>query len=125
VTRPPVPPYFFPMIYSMLYASGILIIGMAFPLYRGRVRRNGLYGVRFPATLADDRVWYPINTRGGRDMIVVGGAYLAAVTFTLLFGAHWGILPRILGPTAFLAVGLIVDSIVLWRAASRLAKEMG
>ncbi len=124
MTRPPQPPpYFFATLYAILYATGAALIAVALPLYRGRVPRNSLYGVRFAATLADDRIWYPINARGGRDLIAIAIIYLAVTTFTLLFGSHWPILPRILGPVAFVGAALIVETFVLWRAASRLAKE--
>jgi len=37
-----------------------------------RVPPNGIYGLRVPATCADERVWYEANARTGRDFLVLG-----------------------------------------------------
>lgn len=50
--------------------AGLIAIGLAIPLVRGRVERNGLYGVRFPESFQSDDAWYAINRYGGRRMIV-------------------------------------------------------
>lgn len=117
------PPFFFPTLYAILYVAGGFLIGLALPLYRRRIPRNPVYGVRFAATLADDRVWYPINARGGRDLVIIGAVFIASVTATLVYGAQWPPLLRIVGPLALLVVALIIDTIVLWRAATQLRQQ--
>ena len=85
-----------------------------------RVPPNALYGVRFGSTLSDDRIWYEINARGGRDLVGIGAGYLALLTAALLFGRSWSMPLRLLGPTAVFVVALIVDTILLSRAGTRL-----
>lgn len=63
----------------LLLLPSILILLLAIPLARGRVRRNRLYGFRTPATLASDRVWYAANAAAGK-YLVVGGAASVGVT---------------------------------------------
>src|SRR5512132_581922 len=54
------------------FASGLLLIAAGIPLWLRRVSRNALYGVRFASTLSDDRIWYAINARCGRDLVAIG-----------------------------------------------------
>ena len=112
------------ILFCLLYGAGVLLITLGVPLFRRRIPRNPLYGVRVPATLADERVWYPINAQGGRDLIVLGFGYLGAVTVALRFGGTWPLLGRIFGPLGFLVVGLLIDGVVLWRRANRLAHAL-
>ena len=102
------------------FASGLLLIAAGIPMWLRRIPRNPLYGVRFASTLSDDRIWYEINARCGRALVGIGVGYLALLTGALEFGHSW-ILPfRLLGPTVALIVALIVNTIVLNRAAARL-----
>ena len=88
-----------------------------------RVPRNALYGVRFASTLSDDRIWYEINARCGRALVVIGAGYLALLTGAFLLGRSWSMPLRLLGPTVVLVVALIVNTITLSRAAARLAAQ--
>jgi hypothetical protein len=107
----------------ILVAAGVLIIGLGIPLWRRRIAPNWTYGVRFPATLADERVWYEINARGGRDLVFIGLGYLLLVAAAWTLGAAWPWPVRLLGPVVFLAVALVVDAIVLGVAAGRLLRS--
>jgi hypothetical protein len=108
-------------------ASGALLIAAGIPLWLRRVPRNALYGVRFASTLSDDRIWYEINARCGRDLVVIGAGYLALLGAAFLFGRSWIIPLRVLGPTVILVVALIVNTIQLSRAATRLlaSRDLG
>ena len=85
-----------------------------------RVPRNALYGVRFASTLSDDRIWYEINARCGRALVGIGVGYLVLLTGAFVFGRSWSIPMRLLGPTVVLLIALIVNTILLSRAATRL-----
>ena len=102
------------------FASGLLLIAAGIPLWLRRVPRNALYGVRFASTLSDDRIWYEINASCGRGLVAIGAGYFALLTGAFLFGRSWSIQFRLLGPTIVLVVALIVNTIVLGRAATRL-----
>jgi hypothetical protein len=52
---------------------------LAIPFWLRRVKPNLFYGVRFESTLADERVWYEINARGGRHFVLLGVFYLAVL----------------------------------------------
>ena len=100
--------------------AGVALILAGIPLALRRVPPNRTYGVRFLSTLADEAVWYDINARGGRHLIVIGAAYVALLIATLKMGQSWSAERRVLGPLAVLMVALVVDAIVLGVAASRL-----
>ena len=102
------------------FASGLLLIVAGIPLWLRRVPRNALYGVRFASTLSDDGIWYEINARCGRDLVGIGAGYLVLLTAAFVFGRSWIMPLRVLGPTVLLVVGLIVNTIVLSRASTRL-----
>ncbi len=49
--------------------AGLVIMGLAVPLVRGRVGRNGLYGAYFREAFETHAAWYAINRLGGRRSI--------------------------------------------------------
>ena len=102
------------------YLTGAIIIALGVPLLRKRVPPNWLYGVRFPATMADERVWYAINARGGRDLILIGSFYIALQTLFLFAGAKLGAVAQVLVPLALVMIAVLADAVVLGVAASRL-----
>lgn len=110
-------------VFAICYSAGILLIGLATPLIRRRVKPNGTYGVRVPATLADEFVWYDINARGGWHLLGIGVVYLALVTIALVFGQGWTVEARILGPLGVLVTALVADAVVLWVSADRLLAQ--
>lgn len=105
------------------FASGLLLIAAGIPMWLRRVPRNAFYGVRFRSTLSDERIWYEINARAGRDFVIMGAGYLLLLTAALLFGRSWIMPVRVLGPTVILVVALMVNTIMLSRAATRLVSE--
>jgi uncharacterized membrane protein len=120
MTEAPVPTF----VVVICFVSGLLLIAAGIPMWLRRVPSNALYGVRFASTLADDRIWYEINARCGRDLVGIGVGYLVLLTAALLFGRSWIMPLRLLGPTVVLVVALIVDTIALNRAATRLSRSL-
>ena len=97
---------------------GLLLFGLGWPLARRRIRPNRWYGLRLPATFADDRVWYEANAVAGRDMMAVG----AAVGLTGLLLPAAGLHPTLVavGCAAILTVGSLASTLRAWRLANRL-----
>jgi uncharacterized membrane protein len=101
---------------------GLLLAALGWPMATRRVRPNRWYGLRIPATFADERVWYEANAVAGRDMMVLG-AVLALCAL---------ILPRLTrlpdrGYAGVCAGLLGIGSLILvvrgWRIANRLLRE--
>jgi uncharacterized membrane protein len=105
--------------------SGLLLIAAGMPLWLRRVPPNSLYGVRFSSTLSDEGVWYEINARAGRNLVGIAVVYLALLTVALVFGRSWSMPIRLLGPTAIFVIALIINTIVLNVAGSRLLAARG
>lgn len=103
-------------------AVGALFIGLAIPLMRRRVPPNSFYGVRVPATYADEWVWYEANAQSGRDLFVLG--WIQAIYAVLL-----PLLPLMtaekyaLANVAYMLVGMLAFAVLGWRRANRLLKE--
>ena len=107
-----------------LTLAGVILVVLGVPLYLRRIPRNPIYGVRFPSTFASDDVWYPINARGGRDMIVIGLIYLGLLGIGFRWGAAWSPNLRVFIPVGFMGVALIVETIILWRASRNLKRQL-
>jgi uncharacterized membrane protein len=67
----------------LFVAIGLLFVGLAIPLIRRRVKPNKTYGLRVPATFADEWVWYEANARTGRDLVYGGLCQVAAALLLL------------------------------------------
>lgn len=67
----------------VLYAGiGLLLILVAIPLIRKKIKPNHLYGFRVPQTLNDPEVWYATNAHAGKRMVAAGlCTVLAAIGF--------------------------------------------
>jgi uncharacterized membrane protein len=102
------------------FASGLLLIAAGIPMWLRRVPPNAFYGVRFASTLSDERIWYEINARCGRNLVGIGTGYLALLAAAFVFGRSWITPLRVLAPTIVLVVALIVNTIMLSRASTRL-----
>jgi uncharacterized membrane protein len=104
-------------------ALGLLLVGLAWPLAFKRVPPNRWYGLRVPATFADEGVWYEANARAGRDMMALGAMVVLVGLFLPLVvplrqEAYAGICAAILG------VGSLILATRGWRAANRMLREL-
>ena len=100
----------------------LLFIGISIPLIQHRVPPNHWYGLRIPATHADERVWYAANARLGKEMLALG-VLLALMGLVLFF------LPVAFGVKVLLwllvaEVGLLVVVVRSWRFANRLLNTL-
>ena len=115
-----------PEIYAVLptillfIAVGILFVALAVPMIRRRVPPNALYGLRVPATFADESVWYEANARSGRDLLGLG----------LLTGMLALVLPFLVSDPAYslLMAGILIAgalglAVRGWRTANRLLQQ--
>ena len=97
----------------MFIALGLLFVILGLPMALRRVPRNRFYGFRTPATLADDRVWYPANARSGVDLVVLGGLLVLTGTALLVARASAetqglvGGVPVLIGAVAVTVRGLL------------------
>lgn len=106
--------------FALLFSgSGILLIVLSIPLIRRRVRPNAIYGLRVPATLADEVVWYEANAQSGRDLCIVGGVQLlVAVGLWVIPGVS--IDAYVLVNTVVISAGALIAAVLGWRRANRL-----
>jgi hypothetical protein len=99
-------------------ALGPVLILVSIPLLLGWVPRNRLYGFRVAATLRHDAVWYDVNARSARHFLLLGVAMVA-----LEFALPGSLRTEILSTVA--VVGLAVATVVNWRRANQLARQLG
>jgi uncharacterized membrane protein len=103
-------------------ALGLLLVALGWPMAARRVRPNRWYGLRVPATFADEQVWYDANAVAGRDMMALGAAIVVvALALTrvanLPSSAYTGVCAGLLG------VGSLILAVRGWRVANRLLRE--
>jgi hypothetical protein len=59
-------------LHALYVGAGPVLIGLAVPLIRRKVRPSGWYGFRVPQTLADPEIWYAANAYAGKYLLGVG-----------------------------------------------------
>ncbi len=64
---------------SVLAVAGLVFIVLGWPLMRGRVKPNGLYGFRTATSLSSEVIWYPTNRLTGQIAFAAGWVMLAGV----------------------------------------------
>lgn len=101
---------------------GLLFAGLGIPMILRRVPPNRLYGLRVPATFADERVWYEANAKSGWDLVILGVAL--AVLAPLLWTLGWDEAVYSLVWTVAALAGALTMSFVGIRRANRLLKEI-
>lgn len=101
---------------------GVLLVALAIPLIRRRVRPNALYGLRVDATFADEEVWYEANARSGWDLLYVG---MAQIIVSVVLTMIPGIRPEVyaLANAGTLLVAVVWMAVIGWRRANRLLTE--
>lgn len=53
-----------------------IFLSLALPLILGLIPPNRVYGVRTTETLADERLWYPVNRYAGWTLVLSSLVYL-------------------------------------------------
>lgn len=87
--------------------EGLLLMGVALPLIRRRIKPNPWYGFRVPKTLGDEDVWYDANAYSGRLLLSAGAVHvLTAVLFFLVPGLRNNLGAYTMACTLVLFVGI-------------------
>ncbi|HNR89875.1 MAG TPA: SdpI family protein [Spirochaetota bacterium] len=99
--------------------AGVLEIALGFPLFKGKVKPNGIYGFRTPTTLASEKVWYAANRLVGKDLVICGATL--AVGSSLLY-ERAGSLSLVQIAGIELALAIVPLALMLWRASAYLKR---
>jgi uncharacterized membrane protein len=102
--------------------AGALMCVLAVPLMRRRIKPNGLYGLRVPATFADEWVWYEANARSGRELFALGFCEIILALVPMI-DPTFPLQMYVAGNAAFVAFGAVFFAIVGCVRANRLLKE--
>ena len=103
---------------------GLVSVVVGLPLARRSVRPNRWYGLRVPATFADEHVWYEANAVAGRDLMLLGAVLLLVALGLPRVAA----IPRVayaVTCTIVLVIGSMISMVRGWRLANRLLRERG
>ena len=106
---------------TLLWFIGIsvLLIFLGLPLAQRRVPQNPLYGLRVPATLADEWVWYEANAHSGRELVLLGVAQtVVALSLAFLVGLPFP--SDAVANGAFLLIIVSTLAVLGWRRANGL-----
>ncbi len=97
---------------------GLLFIGVSVPLIQKRIPPNQCYGLRIPATLADETVWYEANARAGKDILRLG--LLITVVGAVLYLVRMPLWIEVMVWFVVVEGGVIGTLIRSWRFANQL-----
>jgi len=100
---------------------GSLFIALSIPLVQRRVSPNRCYGLRIPATFADETVWYEANARAGSDLLKLGLLLIAVGAGLYLLKMPSGV--EVLLWFVIVEGGVIGLLIRNWRFANRLLEK--
>ncbi len=112
-----------PTVVVMFTVCAIAFIGLAIPLMGRKVPPNAIYGLRIPATFADEDVWYDANAASGRDLLLLGVVGLVLALALPLLGVAEEAYALVL--TGTLTAGTLVMLVAGWRRANRMLREKG
>ena len=101
---------------------GLVFVGLAWPLAARRVPPNRWYGLRVPATFADETVWYDANAAAGREMMSFG-AVVTLIALVLPHVAHVGSQTYAAICAGVFGLGSLILAIRGWRLANRLLRQ--
>ena len=90
-----------------LVASGLILVGAGVPLMRRIVPPNRWYGVRLRSALADERIWYAVNERSGRDLTILGITVVLVALVVPVVLRHWPPELHVLVVAIVLVIGLM------------------
>ena len=111
------------ILYTLLFAgTGLLLVALAVPLVRRRVKPNVLYGLRVPATFSDEWVWYEANAKSGRDLLIVGILQFV-MALALAREARINEATYSIVNAAILLVAVVIAAIIGWRRANALLRQ--
>ncbi len=102
--------------------AGVLLCALAVPLMLRKVKPNVLYGLRCPATFADEWVWYEANARSGRELFALGFCELILALVPLV-DPTFPLPMYLVGNATFVGFGAVFFAVVGWVRANRLLKE--
>jgi uncharacterized membrane protein len=102
--------------------AGVLLCALAVPLMLRKVKPNGFYGLRCPATFADEWVWYEANARSGRELFALGFCELI-LALAPVIDPTLPLATYAIGNAVFVGFGAVFFAIVGWMRANRLLKE--
>ena len=111
------------LLYVLLFSLiGVLFIALSIPLLHRRVGPNAWYGLRVPATLADEEIWYEANARSARDLLILG---ILQLVLALGLPVLAGLTPEtyVEVNAAVLGFGAVGAALLGWSRASRLLAE--
>jgi len=97
---------------------GVICISLSIPLRQGRVRMNGIYGIRFPQSFKSDEAWFAINRFGGARLIIwsIPMVISGIIAFFVPLNSHESLaLIFGCGPLVFLFIAFIQS----WNFAQR------
>jgi hypothetical protein len=57
------------LLIALFACTSLLLIVLAIPMIRERVKPNGWYGFRIPLTMNDPEIWYPVNKLAGKWLL--------------------------------------------------------
>ncbi len=102
--------------------TGMLFIGLGVPLALRKVSPNHWYGLRIPATLSDERVWFEANALFGKHLILIGiGIIGVAIILDVLVA---DVLTEVVLWSGLVLVSTFHMVFYQWRHANRLENRL-
>lgn len=108
------------VLFVVMAGSGLLLLWAARAAASGRLRRNGIAGIRTPSTMASDEAWLAAHRRAERPSVLAAVTSIASGILALVLPAPAPVLAGVVIVACVVMLGL-----VLWAAwvGGRAARE--
>jgi magnesium transporter len=103
---------------AIFIVSGLIFVSTCIPLLLRKIPPNSLYGIRIPKAYESPELWYKVNAKGGRILIVYGAIMVATGLILLFTGDRLGFRPvyALIGLAALIAVSVIHVLVATYRS---------
>jgi uncharacterized membrane protein len=107
-------------------STGVLMIGLGIPMAARKIKQNMFYGARLKYTLMDEEIWWEVNARAGKDMIIIGIVLAAlGIGAVFYFKEQPLSLYYLIGGTGVEMILIIVMTVRSIALSNKMAKEKG
>ncbi|MEN8193816.1 MAG: SdpI family protein [Bacteroidota bacterium] len=104
------------------FLVGLLFIFISLPLIKRKIKINHWYGIRLPQTMKDERIWYEVNARSGKHLLILG-IIICLLSILFYLGDFFTLIVTTVLFTIIVLVGVIIIAIMAFAITSKVSKQ--
>ena len=113
------------VLFVVMAGSGLLLLWAARAAASGRLRRNGIAGIRTPSTMASDEAWLAAHRRAERPSVLAAVTSIASGILALVLPAPAPVLAGVVIVACVVMLGFVLWGARVGGLAAREAVQSG